>query len=95
MDLDIYPPPDLAIECDVTSKTTLDAYAAIQVPEVWIYRHNQLRIYIFRNGDYSLSPETAIFPDMPIIELIPPLVQQAIDQGTSRMLRELRRQLRR
>ena len=24
IDLEIYPPPDLAIECDVTSKTTLD-----------------------------------------------------------------------
>jgi len=95
MDLDIYPPPDLAIECDVTSKTTLDAYAALQVPEVWIYRHHQLRIYIFRNGDYSLSSETAIFPDMSITELIPPLVQHAIEQGTSRMLRELRRKLRR
>lgn len=26
------PPPDLAIETDVTSKTTLDAYVAIAVP---------------------------------------------------------------
>jgi Uma2 family endonuclease len=31
------PPPDLAIETDVTSKTTLDAYVAIAVPELWIY----------------------------------------------------------
>ena len=36
MDLDIYPPPDLAIESDVTSKTTLEAYQALRVPEVWI-----------------------------------------------------------
>lgn len=27
------PPPDLAIETDVTSKTTLDAYEPIGVPE--------------------------------------------------------------
>lgn len=31
------PPPDLAIETDVTSKTTFDAYEAIAVPELWIY----------------------------------------------------------
>lgn len=31
-----HPPPDLAIEIDVTSKTTLDAYEAIAVPELWI-----------------------------------------------------------
>ena len=31
------PPPDLAIETDVTSKTTIDAYEGIGVPEVWVY----------------------------------------------------------
>jgi Uma2 family endonuclease len=38
MDLNIYPPPDLVIESDVTSITTLDAYTAIGVPEIWIYQ---------------------------------------------------------
>lgn len=31
MDLNVYPPPDLAIESDVTSITTLDAYSALRV----------------------------------------------------------------
>ncbi|MEM9267271.1 MAG: Uma2 family endonuclease [Cyanobacteria bacterium P01_F01_bin.13] len=31
------PPPDLAIESDVTSKTTLETYRLLKVPEVWIY----------------------------------------------------------
>ncbi|MHC5858780.1 Uma2 family endonuclease [Nostoc sp.] len=44
------PPPDLAIETDVTSKTTLDAYVAIAVPELWIYDSKKLRIY------FSLLP---------------------------------------
>ena len=39
------PPPDLAIETDVTSKTTLDAYEAIAVPELWIYDSGKLTIY--------------------------------------------------
>ncbi len=34
LDLDDYPPPDLAIEADVTSTTTISAYEAMQVPEV-------------------------------------------------------------
>jgi Uma2 family endonuclease len=38
------PPPDLAIETDVTSKTTLDAYEAIAVPELWIYDSGKLTI---------------------------------------------------
>jgi Uma2 family endonuclease len=93
MDLAVYPPPDLAIESDVTSKTTLDAYEALRVPEVWIYRDRQLTIYILQNGDYAESSVSSIFRNLPITEMIPQLVQKAIDQGTSRMLRELKIQL--
>jgi Uma2 family endonuclease len=94
MDLDVYPPPDLAIEADVTSKTTVDAYEALRVPEIWIYRNHQLRIYLLQNGDYTESSTSPIFPNLPITEMIPQLVQKAIREGTSRMLRELRIQLR-
>ncbi len=94
MNLDIYPPPDLAIESDVTSKTTLDAYEALRVSQVWIYRNRQLKIYILQNGNYTESPISPIFPDLPITAMIPQLVQKAIDEGTSRMLRELKLQLR-
>lgn len=94
MDLDVYPPPDLAIESDVTSQTTLEAYQAMRVPEVWIYRKHQLKIYLLQNEDYVESSASLIFPDVPIMEMIPQLVQKAIDEGSSRMLRELKRQLR-
>ena len=90
MDLAVYPPPDLAIESDVTSRTTLDAYKALYVPEAWIYRNRQLKIYILQNGEYTESSVSSIFPNLPITEMIPQLVQKAIDEGTSRMLRELK-----
>ncbi len=93
IDLDIYPPPDLAIESDVTSKTTLDAYKALGVPEVWIYRNRNLRIYLLQNGEYVESSVSLVFPDLPISKMIPQLVQKAIDDGSSRMLRELRIEL--
>jgi Uma2 family endonuclease len=93
MDLDIYPPPDLAIESDVTSITTLDAYTAIRVPEVWIYNNKQLKIYTFQGRNYLEQSTSPTFPDLPLTEMIPQRVQQAIEQGTSRMLRELRNQL--
>lgn len=89
IDLETDPPPDLAIEVDVTSKTTLEAYAAIGVPEVWIYENDQLTIY--RLGAEAYQPSTSeIFPDLPITSLVPQLVQQALSQGTSAMLRRLR-----
>lgn len=90
LDLKQYPPPDLAIEADVTSKTTLDAYEAMGVPELWIYRNQQLKIYLLSDRGYTETSISPTFPDLPIIELIPQLVQKAIDEGTSKMLRELR-----
>lgn len=93
LNLSNYPPPDLAIEADVTSTTTISAYQAMRVPEVWIYHNQQLRIYLLEGDRYVESATSPTFPDLPIIELIPSLVQQAIDQGTSQMLRQLRTQL--
>ncbi|MDY6802690.1 MAG: Uma2 family endonuclease [Cyanobacteriota bacterium] len=91
LDLDIDPPPDLAIESDVTSKTVLDAYTAIGVPEVLIYSKQRLKIYLFAGNEYRETATSSIFPDIPIITLIPELVVEAIETGTSKMLRELRK----
>lgn len=94
LDLKQYPPPDLAIEADVTSTTTLDAYEAMGVPEVWIYRNKQLKIYLLSNQGYTETSISPTFPDLPLTELIPQLVQKAIERGTSRMLRDLRTEFR-
>lgn len=93
MDLAVYPPPDLAIESDVTSKTALDAYAALLVPEVWIYCDRCLAIHIFDGSQYIETTTSPIFPDLPITEMVPQLVEKAIAEGTSRMLRALKAQL--
>ena len=93
MDLDIYPPPDLAIESDVTSKTTLEIYAAIGVPEVWIYSKQQLKIYIFSDGNYQEKSISTHFPNLSLTILIPQLIEQAINEATSKMLRPLKSQL--
>lgn len=93
LDLDVYPPPDLAIESDVTSKTTLDAYTVLGVPEVWIYSDHQLKIYIFCQGAYVEVFSSPTFPDLSLTQMIPQWVQQAIEQGTSQMLRQLKKQL--
>lgn len=93
MNMDEDPPPDLAIEADVTSKTTLEAYAILKVPEVWIYNNGKLKIWLLRDGNYWESDRSSIFPDLPILEMIPRLVKQAFQEGSSKMLRELRQQM--
>jgi Uma2 family endonuclease len=93
MDMDIDPPPDLAIESDVTSKTTFDAYRTLQVPEVWVYNNGRLTIQLLQAGEYQESERSLVFPDLDVCDRIPQLVNQAFQQGTSIMLRDLRRRL--
>ncbi len=87
------PPPDLAIEVDLTSKTTLDAYEALEVPELWIYTEEKFTIKVFTNGLYLESSISPNFPDLPILELIPSLINQPFTIGSSKMLRELRKKI--
>ncbi len=90
MDLSIYPPPDLAIESDVTSKTALNAYESLLIPEVWIYSNQKLAMHILQGDRYVQTNTSLVFPNLAIAEIVPSLVQQAIKQGTSKMLRQLR-----
>ncbi|MUG93909.1 Uma2 family endonuclease [Scytonema sp. UIC 10036] len=93
IDVTIDPPPDLAIEADVTSSTTLDAYEALAVPEVWIYTEEKFTINVLTDGKYVESTTSPTFPDLAILELIPKLVKQAFQEGSSKVLRELRKQM--
>ncbi|BAZ91568.1 Uma2 family endonuclease [Cylindrospermopsis curvispora] len=93
MNMETDPPPDLAIESDLTSQTTLDTYLTLQVPEIWIYENDRLTIYLLEKNNYQKTTTSRVFPSLSITDLIPELVQQAIKQGTSTMLRNLRHQL--
>ena len=93
IDLTVDPPPDLAIESDVTSLTDLDIYQALEVPEVWIYTEKKFTINVLIDGKYVESSSSPTFPNLPILELIPQLVDRAFTEGSSKMLRELRKQM--
>jgi Uma2 family endonuclease len=87
-DLTVDPPPDLAIEVDMSSLTVLEAYEAIAVPEIWIYRSGRLRIYLLRDGIYQEMGKSLIFPEWDITNLLPPFVEMAWQQGSSVALRQ-------
>ena len=56
IDLRTDPPPDLAIEIDITSKTNLKNYEALGVPEVWRYDGgDRLQINVLEGGKYVES----------------------------------------
>lgn len=83
------PPPDLAIECDVTSKTTLEAYLAIKVPELWVYDSGKLTIYLLENDYYIQSKKSPTFPEIDIIKIIPDAVERSWQVGSFQALEEL------
>lgn len=66
------PPPDLAIEIDITSRSLnrLIIYAALGVPEVWRYDGNQLIIYRLENGDYQTCEVSPTLPQLPPSEVL-------------------------
>jgi len=87
------PPPDLAIETDVTSKTKLDAYEAIAVPELWIFDGGKLTVYVLNNGKYAASDTSPLFPHLAIAQIVPTVVERAWQVGNLQALEELEAQL--
>jgi Uma2 family endonuclease len=94
IDLTIDPPPDLAIEIDVTSTTQVSAYEALGVPEIWRYENHQLQISVLRDGKYVESETSPTFPDLPVIEGISQFVEMSRTVGTSPSLKAFRKWVR-
>ena len=71
------PPPDLALEIDVTSKSLgrFPIYARLAVPEIWCYDSGELKIYQLDGKEYIEVQISSIFPTLPIQE-IPKLIEK-------------------
>ncbi|WP_271251594.1 Uma2 family endonuclease [Pseudanabaena sp. Chao 1811] len=89
LDMTIDPPPDLAIEVDVTSKTKFDVYRILGVPELWLYDQS-LKIYILRDGEYVESELSPIFGDIPIRDVILQFLEMSLSQGRSKAMKAFR-----
>ena len=63
------PPPDLAIEIDITTSwlDRLEIYAALQVPEVWRFDGETLKVLILgTTGKYKERTKSVAFPTLPM-----------------------------
>jgi Uma2 family endonuclease len=63
------PPPDLAVEIDITSSwlDRLGIYAALQVPELWRFDGETLKVLILgANGKYREKTKSLAFPTLPL-----------------------------
>ncbi|MEH2436861.1 MAG: Uma2 family endonuclease [Nostoc sp.] len=85
------PPPDLAIEIDVTSYTDVNDFLPYRVPEVWILKSNRLLIYRLQEESYVLT-ESSYFPN--VRGIVQQCLQMANEQTTSEVIKWLKNFLR-
>jgi Uma2 family endonuclease len=85
LDLTVDPPPDLAIEVEISRSalSRMAVYAALGVPEVWRYDGEELRFYRLVEGDYQPTDASASFPFLAAQQLMPFLEQSITTDHTS------------
>jgi Uma2 family endonuclease len=72
LDLAVDPPPDLAIEVDISrsSLNKLSIYADVGVPELWFYDGESLRVHrLQENGEYLQQDSSVAFPFLDLREI--------------------------
>jgi Uma2 family endonuclease len=93
IDLSLDPPPDLAIEIDVTSRTYPSIYAALGVPELWRFNHGRLQINVLNEGQYEEVAESQSLPIPDLQEMIPRYLNKSKIVGRNKALKAFRRWL--
>lgn len=91
LDLRVDPPPDLAIEVDITrsSLDRMSIYAALGVPEVWRVASEGLTFNILESGVYQVRPRSLSFPQLASADLIAFLAQLG-QTGTAALIVQFR-----
>jgi len=90
IDLETDPPPDLAIEIDITGRTRFENYQKLGIPELWRYNGTTLEINILKSGNYILSEQSLQFPEFPLKEVIPQYLETSKNQGKVSLMKQFR-----
>ena len=90
LDLTQDPPPDLALEIDVTSRTHPNIYAALKVSELWRFEKGKLQINLLQNGSYVVSEQSTNFPNFPLTEVLPKYLEQSKTAGRNSVIKAFR-----
>jgi len=90
IDLNVDPPPDLAIEIDITSRTRFDNYEGLGVPEIWRYNGRRLEIKVRQAARYIESEVSPHFPSIPIVEVMHQYLEQSKIVGRNATMRAFR-----
>jgi len=89
------PPPDLAVESDLTrsSINKFKIYGVLGVPELWRYTKETLQVYQLIDGEYKRCEQSLAFPFLPLDE-IPGFIEQSKGVGQRLAVRSFRERIR-
>ncbi|MGH9900575.1 MAG: Uma2 family endonuclease [Pyrinomonadaceae bacterium] len=64
LDLETDPPPDVVVEIDTTNESSgkFPIYAALDVPEIWLYDGRKMLFYQLTGQDYAEVSHSSAFP---------------------------------
>lgn len=90
-DLTQDPPPDLALEIALTSKSLarFPIYARLRIPEIWRYDKGQFKIYQLQDETYVETKKSLAFPNFPVQEIVS-FIQQNRQLGKKYLRRAFR-----
>ncbi|MBL1211530.1 Uma2 family endonuclease, partial [Geminocystis sp. GBBB08] len=93
-DLNIDPPPDLALEIDITSSSLdrLSIYASLGIGEVWQFDGKDLFIYVLENEVYQLYDRSNILSILAKKDILR-FLQKRQEMGENALLKEFRQWL--
>ena len=92
IDLRRDPPPDLALEIDIThsSLDRLSIYAALAIPEIWRLSEQALVFHVLApSGDYVVQSHSRAFPQLTPTDLMPFLALRGQDEENA-IIRQFR-----
>jgi len=90
LDLTKDPPPDLALEIDVTSRTHPNIYEKLGVLELWRFEKGKLKINVLQNGRYVESDTSPHLSNLPVKEAIPQYLDRCKIQGRNQTMKAFR-----
>ncbi len=91
LDLETDPPPDLAIEIDISSSSVdkFGIYSALGVPELWRYNGRVLKFYQLTEGQYIECELSLAFPIVSVTEMSR-FIEQTKTTGEIALLKSFR-----
>ncbi len=89
-----FPMPDIAVEIDITTESLdkFPIYAALEVPELWVYDGKHLAFYELDSGNYHQIPHSRALPQLSAKEL-ERFLEISKKQGQTAALKSFRQSL--